>query len=62
MKINLSPAQIGRIVFALDACFPQDSEEIQTIAEPLCDAVFKKLGPEFYDMWVEEFNLNVSEV
>ncbi len=61
---KFSAAEIGAIVHALQSIYPEDSPEIQYIANPLCRAVFDKLGSEFFDMWVDEFDLNtfVSEV
>ena len=62
MEINLSAAEIGKIIFALNSCFPRNSEEIQEIALPLYGTVYKFLGREFYSMWVDEFELNENEV
>lgn len=57
MNVNLSPAEIGVIVNALQSVYSENSPEVQFLAQQLCDSVYKVLGAEFYDLWVEEFEL-----
>lgn len=62
MTVNLSIAQIGAIVSALEEVYGSTSDEIQGIAIPLVNAVyehFSELGqPDLFDMWAEEFNID----
>lgn len=61
MIINFSPAEIGVIVGALseydsNVCSQSD---IRFLIQQLCDEVYKNLGSEFYDMWIDEFEIEV---
>lgn len=57
--VNLSIAQIGAIVSALEEVYGSTSDEIEGIAIPLVNAVyqhFDALGqPDLFDMWIDEF-------
>lgn len=57
MNINLSAAEIGVIVSALEHSFQSGSPELD-IAQMLCDKVYEYLGEEFYDEWVSEFDIS----
>ena len=60
MNIELSPAQIGCIVSAVNSLYGSDSEEANSISKPLCECVLEFLGFDFYKMWCSEFD--ISEV
>jgi len=58
MKINISPAEAGAIIYALEKTYPDESPEIQYIAQHLYDCVFNELSDYgFYKVWCEEFKL-----
>ena len=57
MKINISPAEAGAIIFALEQTYPKDSPEIQYIAQHLYDCVFNQLSDfGLYQAWCDEFH------
>lgn len=62
MFVNLSPAQIG----VLCACLEQSGQslcslpDIEDIVFSCSSEVREVLGPVFYDLWVEEYNLKYA--
>lgn len=57
MNINLSAAEIGVIVSALEYTYQSGTPELD-IAQTLCDKVYEYLGEELYDEWVSEFDIS----
>ena len=58
MKVDLSPAEIGAILHAMESVYPRVSDEIQTICPTLYNAVFENLSDfGLYLDWVDEFDL-----
>lgn len=61
LLVNLSIAQIGAIVSALEEVYGSNSDEIKGIAMPLVNAVyehFSELGqPYLFDMWIAEYQI-----
>ncbi len=57
MNINLSAAEIGVIVSALEYTYQSGSPELD-IAQLLCDKVFEYLGEDLYNDWVSEFDIS----
>lgn len=61
MKVSLSPAEAGVILYALESVYQKDSPEIQHLAQHLYDLVYLTLGDvELYEQWVKEFDLSDS--
>lgn len=56
MLIDLSPAEIGAIVSALELEYPSDSPEI-SLAIQLCSKVHETLGDDLYNQWCWEFDI-----
>ena len=57
MKINLSVAEIGAIIHALESTYSEDSEQICSIAKQLYQYVYNFLNDDFLSMWLDEFQL-----
>lgn len=60
-QLNFSPAELGAICYALENTYSSDSEEIMCIEKNICEAMYNHLGAEFYDMWVQEFDLSAFQ-
>lgn len=59
MNINLSPAEIGVIIHAMESVYQAGSAEL-SIAQELYDRVYSELVPfglDMYQQWVDEFDL-----
>ena len=56
MNVNLSAAEIGVIVSALEQTYQSGTPELD-VAQQLCDAVYEFLGEDLYDDWVSEFDI-----
>ena len=55
MKIDLSAAEIGVIVSALEYVYQDGSPELD-LAHQLCDNVYEFLGDDYYNQWADEFD------
>lgn len=58
MIINISPAQVGAIVYALQTVY-QDGTDEAALAQDLADEVYKVIGSDWYDAWLDEFDINL---
>lgn len=58
MKIDLSAAQLGVIVHALECEYQDGSDEIE-LAQELANLVYEQLGNEMYDDWLAEFDISM---
>lgn len=58
MLINLSPAQVGAIVYALQSTY-QDGTDEAALAQDLADEVYKAIGSDLYDDWLDEFDIDL---
>ena len=57
MTLNLSAAQLGVIVHALECEYQDGSDEI-ALALELSNLVYEYLGSEMYDDWLAEFDIS----
>lgn len=58
MKIQLSPAEIGAIIYAIQSVY-QDGTEESALAQRLADEVYKTLGDDYIDAWISEFEIDI---
>lgn len=58
MKVSVSPAEVGAIVYALQVVY-QDNTDEAALAQRLADEVYQVLGDNYYDSWLQEFDVNV---
>lgn len=59
MNVNLSIAEIGVIIHAMESVYSSGSPEM-SIAQELYDRVYMNLAPsgmDIYQMWLDEFEL-----
>lgn len=57
--LNLSIAELGVICNNL-LSFGSDfasADDVQKIVQSICDYVYQSIGSDFYDMWIEEFQI-----
>lgn len=59
MLINLSAAQLGVVVAALEISGTEytSEREVENITQEIKDTVLYTLGSEYYDMWLDEFDI-----
>lgn len=57
MTVNLSAAQLGVIVHAIERQYDGSSEAAR-LADELNNLVYEFLGDEFYQCWLDEFDIN----
>lgn len=58
MNVSLSPAQVGAIVYALQSTY-QDGTDEAALAQDLADQVYKTIGSDWYDAWLDEFDIDL---
>lgn len=58
MKVDLSPSEIGAVIYAIQTVY-QDNTDEASLAQRLADEVYNSLGSDFFDAWIQEFDIEV---